>query len=137
MSRLLVVGRSELLAWTVAKVAPAGVEIERATTFAEAEKKLAENPPDAALFNLVPCHPNWRKLLNECTGNGRLIPFFCMAEVNHYESCGCSLPCRKEDLITENLPGDQFGEIIAALMEECGQEDPPRFRHMREKLSKP
>lgn len=132
MARLLVVDGSELLAWRVAKVAPPGVEIERATTFAEAEKLLAESPPDAALFNLAPCHSDWRRLLNECTGNGRLIPFLCIAALDHYELCRCAIPCRAEDLISETLPREEFGMKIAALIDESRQQDPPRFRHLKE-----
>ena len=132
MARLLVVDRSELLAWRVAKVAPPGVEVERASTFAQAQQMLAESPPDAALFNLAPCHSNWRRLLDECTGNGRLIPFLCIAALDHYEACSCDLPCRVEDLIPKGLPHEEFGLKIAGLIDECRQEDPPRFRHLRE-----
>ncbi len=130
--RLLVVDRSELLAWRVAKVAPPGVDVERATTFAQAEQMLAESPPDAALFNLAPCHTNWRRLLDECTGNGRLIPFLCIAALDHYEDCCCTVPCRAEDLIPKGLPSGEFGVMIANLIKECREEDPLRFRHLRE-----
>lgn len=133
VTRILVVDGSELLAWRVAKVAPPGVEVERATTFAQAEQMLAESPPDAALFNLVPCHTNWRRLLDECTGNGRLIPFLCIVALDHYEVCNCDLPCRADDLISKDLPNGEFGVKIAGLINECQEEDPPRFRHLREK----
>ena len=117
----------------MAKVAPVGVEVERATTFAQAVQMLAESPPDAALFNLAPCHTDWRRLLDECTGNGRLIPFLCIAALDHYEVCSCTVPCRTEDLIPKGLPHEELGVKIAGLIDECGQDDPERFRHLREK----
>lgn len=132
VTRILVVDGSELLAWRVAKVAPPGVEVERATTFAQAQKMLAESPPDAALFNLTPCHSNWRRLLDECTGNRQLIPFLCIVDLDQYEACSCDLPCRAEDLISEGLPNREFGVKIAGLINECGQEDPERFHGRRD-----
>lgn len=134
-SRILVVDRSLLLAWMVAKVVPPGVKVERASTFDQAERMLTENPPDAAVLHLAPSHQNWRRLLDLCIGNGRLIPFLCVAAVDHYEVCNYSLPCRTEDLIPRDLTPVEFAEMIAALVDECRQKDPLRFRYLRPELS--
>ncbi|MCD4747965.1 MAG: hypothetical protein K8R59_01220 [Thermoanaerobaculales bacterium] len=134
MIRLLVVDRSELLAWMVAKVATPGVKIERAETFVEAERVLAEDPPDGAIFNLVPCHTKWRLLIDRCVDNGRAIPFLCTAVLEHYDACGCELPCRGEDFIPRTMPPHEFSKRITLLMEECRKNSPERFRVGRAQL---
>ncbi len=131
MARLLVVDRSELVAWRVAQVAPAGVDVERATTFVQAQKMLDEDPPDAVLFNLAPCHSDWRRLLDRCVGGGRSIPFLCMAAVDHYEVAACELPCRLEDVIPKGLSPAELSKKIAGLMAETGRGDASEFRRAR------
>lgn len=131
MSRLLVVDRSELLAWRVAKIVPSGVQVEGVSSLSEALRILEDNPPDAAIFELSRCHSDWRTLLDACTEGEHLIPFLCVAEIGVFEACGRQIPCRQEDLIPEELPKDVFGRKIADLIRESQENDPPRFRYRR------
>lgn len=131
--RLLVVDRSQLLAWMVERFAPSEVLVSRASTFPEARKCLEEKPPDAAIFNLTPCHPDWRRLIDLCQGEERNIPFLCVAELDHYDYCSCRLPCRTEDVVSKAVSREEFKARIEALIAETKETDRQRFRRTRER----
>lgn len=115
MVRLLVVDRSELLAWRISRIVPPDVEVESVNTLAAARRRLRENPPDAAIFDLCRCHSDWEALFEACSSHDHPIPFLCVAEVDHFEACGRELPCRQEELISEGLPREELGRKIAGL----------------------
>lgn len=132
MTRILVVDRSELLAWVVERLSPPGVVIERASSFADAERALVIDPPDAAVFYLERCHASWRTLIDRCLEGPRVIPFVCTGELEHLESCGCDLPCRIEDFVPINATPAEFTDRISSLIADCKSDESPRFRHGRE-----
>ena len=59
--RLLVIDGAGLLYDRIVKVVPAGVELNRLKTFSDAEDALVEDPPDAAVFSIVPCFAMWAR----------------------------------------------------------------------------
>lgn len=78
--RLLVLDGSRVLPAVVARLAPAGVEVESALTFAEASRQLQERPPGALIVNVGPSALPWRKLHELCSHHRPPIPVL-------YESC--------------------------------------------------
>jgi len=132
MIRILVADRSELLAWVVERLSPPDVVIERVSSFADAERALVNDPPDAAVFYLERCHASWRTLIACCLENPRVIPFVCTGELEHFETCGCDLPCRIEDFVPINATPAEFTDRISSLIADCKSDEPPRFRHGRE-----
>ncbi len=130
--RLLVVDGSELLTWMVSRIAPLGVEVERASSFSQAEKILSNNPPDAAIFNLSPCIPIWRNLIEACVQSVPIIPFLCTAAIDE-ESAYCSgVPCRQGDFISLDMTPIEFSQAVSFLIEEARCDRPKRFLANRE-----
>jgi len=132
MTRILVVDRSELLAWVVERLSPPDVVIERASSFTDAERALVQDPPDAAVFYLERCHACWRTLIDRCLDGPRVIPFVCTGELEHFESCGCDLPCREADFVPSGGTSAEFKNRINSLVEDCKEREPQRFRRDRE-----
>ncbi len=132
MTRILVVDRSELLAWVVERLSPPDVVIERASSFADAKRALVNDPPDAAVFHLERCHASWRTLIACCLENPRVIPFVCTGEPGHFDACGCDLPCRIEDFMPINAIPAQFTDRIGSLIAESESDKPLQFRRGRE-----
>jgi DNA-binding response OmpR family regulator len=78
--RLLVLDGSRVLPTVVARLAPAGVEVEAARTFAEARRRLHDHPPEALIVNISPAALPWRQLHEICSQHEPPIPVL-------YESC--------------------------------------------------
>lgn len=115
MTRLLLVDGSDLMGWLVGRLIPCNVEIVRAGTFAEAERCLRTQPPDAAIFNITPRHLNWRVLLDRCVRHEPSIPFLCCSAFEHDEQNDGPLPCRPEDYFTKSIPQDGFRTLLERL----------------------
>jgi len=73
--RVVLIGGSALMAWIVAQVAPADLEIEHRSGFAEAKLVLVTRTPDAVLFALTPERPPWNELLRWCRQQQPPVPF--------------------------------------------------------------
>ena len=130
--RLLVIDGSELLTWMVSRIAPVGVEVDRAATFSEAERILNNNPPDAAIFNLAPCIPIWRHLIEACVQSKPVIPFLCTAAMDEESACSLGVPCRRGDFISLDMTPTELSQAISFLIEEARCERPRRFGFGRE-----
>ncbi len=130
--QLLVVDGSELLTWMVSRIAPVGVEVERAATYSEAEKILSKNPPDAAIFNLAPCIPIWRNLIETCVQSEPVIPFLCTAAMDEESACDLGVPCRRGDFLSLDMTPTELSQAISFLIEEARCERPRRFGFDRE-----
>ena len=59
---------------------PAEVEVEEASTLDEAERRVRESPPDAAVVSLPPAHLPWRSFQHLCASRKPPVPVL-------YESC--------------------------------------------------
>ena len=128
MPRILVVDRSDLLAWVVNRLAPPDTVIERASSFADAKRTLLDDPPDAAIFSLERCHASWRALIDCCIENPRTIPFVCTGELEHFDACGCELPCRMEDFMPGHATADELAGRIASLIGDRKTREPHRIQ---------
>ena len=78
--RLLVLSGSRVLPSVVARVAPAGVEVESARTLADASRRLRDHPPEAMIVNVRPASAPWEELRDLCEHHNPPIPVL-------YESC--------------------------------------------------
>ena len=83
--RLLVLSGSRMLPTLVARLAPAGVEVEAARTVADASRRLRERPPEAMIVNLRPASAPWQELRYLCESHNPCIPVL-------YESCVFNSP---------------------------------------------
>lgn len=77
--RILVVDGSRLMAWLVGAVAPEAVEVEHASSLAEAREVLTRHPPQAAVFDLTPTRLPWHELADLCRLASPPIPFRCFS----------------------------------------------------------
>ncbi len=59
---------------------PEGVEVEEAESLDEAERRVRESPPDAAVVSLPPAHLPWRSFQHLCASLKPPVPVL-------YESC--------------------------------------------------
>ena len=89
------------MGWLVAHLIPSDVEVIRAASFSEADRCLREQPPDAAIFNLMPRHLDWRTLLDRCVRGQRVVPYLCCSAIDNDEERDGPLPCRPEDFLHE------------------------------------
>lgn len=129
---LLVVDGSELLTWMVSRIAPVGVVVNRASTFSEAEKILSHHPPDAAIFNLSPCIPIWRTLIEACIQSVPIIPFLCTAARDEESACSSGVPCRQGDFISLDMTPTELSRAVSFLIEEARCDRPDRFTAKRD-----
>jgi DNA-binding NtrC family response regulator len=118
MTRLLLVDGSDLMEWIVAHLIPRNVEVVRVGSFAEADRLLRNQPPDAAIFNIAPRHLDWRALLERCLHHEPAIPFLCCSAIEPDEERDGRLPCRPEDHFTKSIPQDEFRELLTRLCAE-------------------
>ena len=115
MTRLLLVDGSDLMGWLVARLIPRSVGIVRAGSYAEAERYLREQPPDAAIFNLTPRHLDWRALIDRCVYHSPAIPFLCCTVFENDEERDGPLPCRPKDYFTKSISKDDFQALLERL----------------------
>lgn len=134
MTRLLVVDGSPLMAWLVGRVAPAGVEVEAATSFRDAARRLASDPPDAAIFNFSPCQLGWRELIDSCLQHRPRIPFLCSSALDSDEIDDDALPCRTDDHFAKPIPVEHLRRLVEDLVEEARSPGGPRLRPGRERF---
>jgi DNA-binding NtrC family response regulator len=127
MTRLLLVDGSDLTSWLVARLIPRHMEIVRVGSFAEADRFLREQPPDAAIFNLTPRHLDWRALIDLCVFHEPVIPFLCCTVFENEEERDGPLPCRPEDYFTKSIPKDEFRALLERLCAESGAREKERF----------
>ncbi len=80
MVHLLVLDGSRVLLSIVRRLVPEGVRVESVSTFDEALKRLALDPPDGLIVNLTPSDLPWRELQSLCERHSPPIPVL-------YESC--------------------------------------------------
>lgn len=125
--RLLVVDGSNLLGWRVQRLAPVSVEIVHAGSFAEADRVLRDEPPDAAVFCLNPHHLEWRNLLDRCVNHQPVIPFLCCSALEIDEGRGNPLPCRPEDYFSKSASMEEFRHYIRRVVDEARAGNPRRF----------
>ena len=118
MTRLLLVDGSDLTGWLVEHLIPRSVEIVRAGSFAEADRFLCEEPPDAAIFNLTPRHLDWRALLDRCLHHEPVIPYLCCSVIENDEERDGPLPCRPEDYFTKSISQAEFRKLLERLCAE-------------------
>ena len=78
--RLLVLDQSRILQWLVLHEFPEGLEVLAVQSFDDAERLLAEDPPDAAVVSLPPAQLPWRDFQHLCARRDPPIPVL-------YESC--------------------------------------------------
>jgi DNA-binding NtrC family response regulator len=127
MTRLLFVDGSDLMSWLVARLIPRNVEIVRVGSFAEADRFLREQPPDAAIFNLTPRHLDWRTLIDRCLHHEPVIPFLCCTAIENDEELDGPLPCRQEDYFTKSIPQGEFRTLLRRLCAESRARERERF----------
>jgi DNA-binding NarL/FixJ family response regulator len=123
--RLLIVDGSDLTAWLVAHAVPAGVEVVRAATFAQAVRILRDAPPDVAIFNLTPSHLDWRTLLETCDRHEPPVPFLCTSPLDEANASDSPLPCRPERFCPKSLLVPELRARIERLIE-AATAAPPR-----------
>jgi hypothetical protein len=111
----------------VAHLIPRTMEIVRVGSFAEADRYLREQPPDAAIFNLTPRHLDWRVLIDRCVFHEPVIPFLCCTAIEYDEERDGPLPCRPEDYFTKSIPQEEFRALVGRLCAESGAGDNKRF----------
>jgi DNA-binding NtrC family response regulator len=70
----LVLDGSQLLAWTVKRLCPPDTEILGLTSFQEACRVVAEEPPDAAVIRLGSAEVSWRDLQRICASRTPPVP---------------------------------------------------------------
>lgn len=78
--RVLVLDPSRILTYLVRHETPPEVEVEEAASLDEAERRLREDPPDAAVVSLPPAHLPWRSFQHLCASRRPPVPVL-------YESC--------------------------------------------------
>ena len=78
--QLLVLDGSRVLPSLVKRLAPPGVDVESATSFAEARLRLEKSPPQALIVNVTPAELPWREIQVLCQEHSPPIPVL-------YESC--------------------------------------------------
>ena len=120
MTRLLLVDGSDLMGWLVARLIPSSMEIVRVGSFAEADRFLREQPPDAAIFNLTPRHLDWRALIDLCVYREPAIPFLCCTVLENEEERDGPLPCRPKDYFTTSISKEGLRELLERLCSESG-----------------
>lgn len=127
MTRLLLVDGSDLMGWLVARLIPSNVEIVQAGTFAEAERCLRVQPPNAAIFNITPRHLDWRVLLDRCVHHEPSIPFLCCSAFENDDERDGPLPCRPEDYFTKSIPQEGFRALLERLCADSRTPECERF----------
>jgi len=78
--RLLVLDGSRVLPSLVRRLAPAGLEVEEASSFEKAVTTLVADPPDAVIANIGPSELPWQELKDFCQNHKPKIPVL-------FESC--------------------------------------------------
>jgi DNA-binding response OmpR family regulator len=78
--RLLVVDSNQLLGWQLRHELPPGVELDVVADLGEAERRLRDDPPDAAVVSLPPAELPWREFQHLCATRTPPVPVL-------YESC--------------------------------------------------
>ncbi|MDH3746288.1 MAG: hypothetical protein OES47_14410 [Acidobacteriota bacterium] len=81
--RLLVVDGSEILARTVKRLAPPGIEVHTLSSFREAMDSLLEDAPQALVVNITHADLPWRDLQLRCRDHSPPIPV--LFESSFYE----------------------------------------------------
>ncbi len=137
MTRLLLVDGSDLMGWLVAHLIPCDVEIVRAASFAEADRCLRDQPPEAAIFNLMPRHLEWRSLLDKCVHGQPVIPYLCCSAIDNDEERDGPLPCRPEDFFTKSIPQDELRKLLERLFAESRARERGRFSRRGERSGHP
>lgn len=137
MARLLLVDGSDLMGWLVAQLIPCEVEIIRAASFAEADRCLREQPPDAAIFNLMPRHLNWRTLLDRCVHSQGVVPYLCCSAIDNDEERDGPLPCRPEDFFTKSISQNDLRKLLEGLFSESRARQRGRFSGQGERAGGP
>jgi DNA-binding response OmpR family regulator len=137
MTRLLLVDGSDLMGWLVAHLIPSDVEVIRAASFSEADRCLREQPPDAAIFNLMPRHLDWRTLLDRCVRGQRVVPYLCCSAIDNDEERDGPLPCRPEDFFTKSIPQNDLRKLLERLFSESRGRRGGRFSGQAERTGAP
>jgi DNA-binding NtrC family response regulator len=83
--RLLVVDSNDLLGWQLRHELPAEIVVETVGDFSAAERRLREDPPDAAVVSLPPAQLPWREFQHLCATRRPPVPVL-------YESCVFACP---------------------------------------------
>jgi len=137
MTRLLLVDGSDLMGWLVAHLIPSDVEVIRATSFTEADRCLREHPPDAAIFNLMPRHLDWRSLLDRCVRCETVVPYLCCSAIDNDEERDGPLPCRPEDFFTKSISQNDLRKLLERLFSESRAQSGGRFSGQGERTGGP
>ncbi|MFV2072266.1 MAG: hypothetical protein ACC742_06395 [Thermoanaerobaculales bacterium] len=137
MTRLLLVDGSDLMRWQVSHLVPYEVEVVRAASFAEADRFLREDPPDAAIFCLTPSRLDWRTLLGHCTDHQPVIPFLCCSALEIDEDIDGPLPCRPEDYFTKSISLKEFRQLLDHLVTEAQAKHTERFSREQARCGAP
>lgn len=78
--RLLVVDSNQLLGWQIRRQIPGDVALDVVSDLAAAERRLRDDPPDAAVVSLPPAELPWRDFQHLCATRTPPVPVL-------YESC--------------------------------------------------
>lgn len=78
--RLLVVDSNHLLGWQIRHQVPSDVALDVVSDLATAERRLRDDPPDAAVVSLPPAELPWRDFQHLCATRTPPVPVL-------YESC--------------------------------------------------
>ena len=101
------------------QVAPQDVEIVHAETFAEAQRSLTEDPPDAAIFILTPWQLEWSDLIGLCAAEGASIPYLCTSAIDDPARDGLELPCPAGAYFPRSLPVRELQGRVEELVREA------------------
>ncbi|MFQ5349297.1 MAG: hypothetical protein ACE5EG_02510 [Thermoanaerobaculia bacterium] len=84
--RLLVLDGSRTLEAVVTRLVPEGVEVESASTFGEAQRRLRERPPEALIVNVSRAGLPWKELQDFCCLHDPPIPVLYESAVHGHPS---------------------------------------------------
>ncbi len=117
MVRLLIVDGSSLMTWLVGTLFPEEFSIRQVRSFRVAESVLRNDPPDAVILNLTPCHLDWSLLDRLCRGHRPPVPVLycatgreCIVDVDE-------LPCPTDEILFKPFGMSAFRARVEILLE--------------------
>lgn len=127
---LLVLDGSRVLPSLVRRLAPPGVDVEFAATFAEARLRLEQSPPQAMIVNLTPAELPWQELQRLCQGHSPPIPVLYESCVHHSPGeAGLESLNHSGRFLEKPYSLDELRSEIQRLIEDAGEGEPTSVHH--------